>query len=62
MVTPRSIDHLAAVGLLLPTMSRKMVDLPEPLGPTRPIFSPLKTPIDASSVEEEDLRAVLRVY
>ena len=40
MVIPRSSEICPSSGDSSFMMSRKMVDLPAPLGPTRPTFSP----------------------
>src|SRR4051812_27338845 len=48
MVTPRSTATWPASGCSSFTIMRKIVDFPQPLGPTRPTFSPLKTLIAAS--------------
>ena len=40
MVTPRSIETWPSSGASSPVIRRKTVDLPAPLGPTSPTFSP----------------------
>src|SRR3954466_13616694 len=49
MVRPRSIETCPSSGDSSPVIIRKIVDLPAPLGPTRPIFSPRKRAAEAST-------------
>src|SRR5512140_543869 len=48
MVTPRSMETWPSSGCSSRVMSRKSVDLPAPLGPTRPTFSPRCSVAEAS--------------
>src|SRR3954462_4952108 len=48
MVTPRSVETWPSSGGSWPVIIRNKVVLPDPLGPTRPIFSPFWSAAEAS--------------
>ena len=49
MVMPRSTATWPSSGWSSPVIIRKSVDLPDPLGPTRPTFSPFWSAAEAST-------------
>src|SRR6266850_7348497 len=59
MRTPPRSERAPRSGVSRPTRILRRVDLPEPLGPTRPAWSPSSNPNDRSSKSDRVPKALL---